>query len=271
MLNKSHTPAETEARLYEGWEASGAFAADPGSNAQPFTIMIPPPNVTGTLHTGHALTFTIQDTLIRWRRMQGRDVLWQPGTDHAGIATQMVVERLLADQGITRQSLGREKFLERVWQWKTESGGSITRQLRRLGASLDWPRERFTMDEGLSVAVREVFVTLYRQGLIYRDNRLVNWDPKFQSAISDLEVENREVRGSLWHITYPIDGEAGITTALHEAADDLSKVTIFVANRFKLDWVRAQYSGRIAALLEKLYGQAVLSLLISYCGSSVLA
>ena len=209
MLNKSHTPAETEARLYEGWEASGAFAADPGSNAQPFTIMIPPPNVTGTLHTGHALTFTIQDTLIRWRRMQGRDVLWQPGTDHAGIATQMVVERLLADQGITRQSLGREKFLERVWQWKTESGGSITRQLRRLGASLDWPRERFTMDEGLSVAVREVFVTLYRQGLIYRDNRLVNWDPKFQSAISDLEVENREVRGSLWHITYPIDGEAG--------------------------------------------------------------
>ncbi len=209
MLNKSLTPEETESRLYQVWENSGAFAADPESNAVPFTIMIPPPNVTGTLHTGHALTFTIQDTLVRWRRMQGRDVLWQPGTDHAGIATQMVVERLLADQGITRQLLGREKFLDAVWQWKTESGGNITRQLRRLGASLDWPRERFTMDEGLSVAVREVFVTLYRQGLIYRDNRLVNWDPKFQSAISDLEVENREIRGSLWHITYPIAGAPG--------------------------------------------------------------
>ena len=209
MLSKSHIPDETESRLYQVWEDSGAFAANPASNAEPFTIMIPPPNVTGTLHTGHALTFTIQDTLVRWRRMQGRDVLWQPGTDHAGIATQMVVERLLADQGITRQSLGREKFLEAVWQWKAESGGNITRQLRRLGASLDWPRERFTMDDGLSVAVREVFVTLYAQGLIYRDNRLVNWDPKFQSAISDLEVENREIRGSLWHIIYPVAGEPG--------------------------------------------------------------
>ena len=209
MLNKTHTPGETETRLYEGWEQSGAFAADPGSSADPFTIMIPPPNVTGSLHMGHALTFTVQDTLIRWRRMQGRDVLWQPGTDHAGIATQMVVERLLAEQGISRQSLGREAFLERVWQWKAESGGTITRQLRRLGASLDWPRERFTMDDGLSAAVREVFVTLFRQGLIYRDKRLVNWDPKFQSAISDLEVENTEVKGSLWHITYPVEGEPG--------------------------------------------------------------
>ena len=155
--------------------------------------MIPPPNVTGSLHMGHALTFTVQDTLIRWRRMQGRDVLWQPGTDHAGIATQMVVERLLAEQGIDRRELGREAFVERVWQWKAESGGTITRQLRRLGASLDWPRERFTMDDGLSAAVREVFVTLYREGLIYRDRRLVNWDPKLQTAISDLEVENQEV------------------------------------------------------------------------------
>jgi valyl-tRNA synthetase len=209
MLDKSHTPDTTEARLYQGWESAGAFACDPASPATPFTIMIPPPNVTGSLHMGHALTFTVQDTLIRWRRMQGRDVLWQPGTDHAGIATQMVVERLLAAQGSSRKALGREAFLERVWQWKAESGGSITRQLRRLGASLDWPRERFTMDEGLSAAVLEVFVTLYRQGLIYRDRRLVNWDPAFQSAISDLEVESREIRGQIWHITYPIEGAPG--------------------------------------------------------------
>jgi valyl-tRNA synthetase len=207
MLDKNFSPAEAEPRLYEGWERSGAFACDPGSAAAPFTIMIPPPNVTGSLHMGHALTFTVQDALVRFRRMQGRDVLWQPGTDHAGIATQMVVERLLAGEGTSRQALGREAFLERVWQWKAESGGTITRQLRRLGASLDWPRERFTMDAGLSVAVRDVFVTLYRQGLIYRDRRLVNWDPKFQSAISDLEVEARETKGHLWHIRYPIADE----------------------------------------------------------------
>ncbi len=208
MLDKTYDPSEIEPRLYEGWERAGAFAADPDSNAEPFTIMIPPPNVTGSLHMGHALTFTVQDTLIRWRRMQGRDVLWQPGTDHAGIATQMVVERLLAEQGVDRRALGREGFVERVWQWKAESGGTITRQLRRLGASLDWPRERFTMDDGLSAAVREVFVTLYREGLIYRDRRLVNWDPRLQTAISDLEVENIEVKGSLWYIRYPIQGEA---------------------------------------------------------------
>ena len=209
MLDKTYSPPEIEPRLYEGWEREGAFACDPNSNAQPFTIMIPPPNVTGSLHMGHALTFTVQDTLIRWRRMQGRDALWQPGSDHAGIATQMVVERLLAEQGVDRRDLGREKFVERVWQWKAESGGTITRQLRRIGASLDWPRERFTMDEGLSAAVRKVFVELYREGLIYRDRRLVNWDPKLQTAISDLEVENLEVRGSLWHLRYPIDGEPG--------------------------------------------------------------
>jgi valyl-tRNA synthetase len=207
MLDKTYNPSEIEPRLYDGWEKAGAFACDPSSDAQPFTIMIPPPNVTGSLHMGHALTFTVQDVLVRWRRMQGRDVLWQPGTDHAGIATQMVVERLLAEQGTSRQALGREAFVERVWQWKHESGGTITRQLRRLGASLDWPRERFTMDGGLSAAVREVFVTLYRQGLIYRDRRLVNWDPQFQSAISDLEVENREVKGHLWYIRYPIAGQ----------------------------------------------------------------
>jgi valyl-tRNA synthetase len=209
MLSKTHAPSESEPRLYEAWEASGAFAADPGATAQPFTIMIPPPNVTGSLHMGHALTFTVQDTLIRWRRMQGRDALWQPGTDHAGIATQMVVERLLAAEGIDRRALGREQFLDRVWRWKAESGGTITRQLRRLGASLDWPRERFTMDDGLSDAVRRVFVNLHAQGLIYRDRRLVNWDPKFQSAISDLEVESKDINGNLWHIRYPVADAPG--------------------------------------------------------------
>ncbi|HWT10257.1 MAG TPA: valine--tRNA ligase, partial [Roseomonas sp.] len=210
MLDKSFDPAAIEQRLYEGWEASGAFSANPASPAKPFTIMIPPPNVTGSLHIGHALDNTLQDVLIRWRRMQGRDALWQPGTDHAGIATQMVVERLLAAQGnADRRTMGRDAFIKRVWEWKAESGGTITRQLRRLGASLDWPRERFTMDEGLSEAVREVFVRLYREGLLYRDRRLVNWDPKFLTAISDLEVESKEVKGHLWHLRYPVEGEPG--------------------------------------------------------------
>jgi valyl-tRNA synthetase len=210
MLDKSFDHKTAETALYNGWEAQGAFGAGKGrANAQPFTIMIPPPNVTGSLHIGHALTMTVQDALIRYRRMQGRDALWQPGTDHAGIATQMVVERLLADQKTDRKSLGRDAFTQRVWQWKAESGGTITRQLRRLGASLDWPRERFTMDDGLSEAVRTVFVQLYRENLIYRAKRLVNWDPKFQSAISDLEVEAREIRGNLWHIRYPVEGEPG--------------------------------------------------------------
>jgi valyl-tRNA synthetase len=207
MLDKSFGHAEAEQRLYQGWEQAGAFAAGgEREGAAPFTIMIPPPNVTGSLHVGHALDHTIQDTLIRWRRMQGRNTLWQPGTDHAGIATQMVVERLLGTEGTTRQALGREAFLQRVWQWRGESGGTITSQLRRLGASLDWPRERFTMDEGLSASVRRVFVALHAEGKIYRDKRLVNWDPKFQSAISDLEVESKEVRGHLWHIAYRIEG-----------------------------------------------------------------
>jgi valyl-tRNA synthetase len=209
MLTKTFDPAAVEPRLYELWEKLGAFAADPASSAQPFVIMIPPPNVTGSLHIGHALTMSVQDMLTRWRRMQGRDALWQPGTDHAGIATQMVVERLLASQGQDRRAMGREAFLKHVWEWKAQSGGSITRQLRRLGASLDWPRERFTMDEGLSRAVLKVFVTLHRQGLLYRDRRLVNWDPVFQTAISDLEVESRELRGSLWHLKYPVEGEPG--------------------------------------------------------------
>ncbi|HEY0423802.1 MAG TPA: valine--tRNA ligase [Rhodopila sp.] len=208
-LDSRFAAGEIEPRLYDGWERAGSFACDPDSNAVPFTVMIPPPNVTGSLHMGHALTFTIQDTLVRWRRMQGRDALWQPGTDHAGIATQMVVERLLAAEGKDRREMGREAFVERVWQWKAESGGTITTQLRRLGASLDWPRERFTMDDGLSAAVKETFVKLHDQGLIYRDRRLVNWDPKLQTAISDLEVENKEVKGSLWYIRYPIEDEPG--------------------------------------------------------------
>jgi valyl-tRNA synthetase len=208
MLDKTFDPASFEGRIYEGWERSGAFAAGT-TGGEPFTIMIPPPNVTGSLHIGHALDNTLQDVLIRWRRMQGRDALWQPGTDHAGIATQMVVERLLASQGQDRRAMGREAFLQHVWEWKAQSGGTITRQLRRLGASLDWKRERFTMDEGLSAAVRETFVSLHRDGLIYRDRRLVNWDPKLQTAISDLEVESREVRGHLWHLRYPVEGEPG--------------------------------------------------------------
>src|SRR6266480_1479889 len=179
------------------------------AGARPFAIVIPPPNVTGSLHMGHALNNTLQDVLARFERMRGRDVLWQPGTDHAGIATQMVVERQLMErQEPPRRVLGREKFLEKVWAWKAEAGGTITQQLRRLGASCDWSRERFTMDEGLSRAVRKVFVELYRAGLIYKDKRLVNWDPKLVTAISDLEVQQVEMKGHLWHIRYPLEGTA---------------------------------------------------------------
>jgi valyl-tRNA synthetase len=209
MLDKTYRPAEVEAKFYAIWEQSGAFACDPNSPAQPFTIVMPPPNVTGSLHIGHALNTTVQDILIRYWRMRGRDALWQPGTDHAGIATQMVVERQLALEQTDRHKLGRAKFIERVWSWKAESGGTITRQLRRLGASCDWARERFTMDEGLSAAVRKVFVALYKEGLIYKDKRLVNWDPKLLTAISDLEVESHETKGSLWHFKYPIEGAEG--------------------------------------------------------------
>ena len=206
MLEKTYNPADIEARHYRKWEEAGSFAARPDSNAQPFTIVIPPPNVTGSLHIGHALNNTLQDVLIRFERMRGRDALWQPGTDHAGIATQMVVERQLDAQGISRHDLGRDAFVRRVWEWKAESGGTIIGQLRRLGASCDWARERFTMDEGLSAAVIKVFVDLFRQGLIYKDKRLVNWDSKLLTAISDLEVETREVKGSLWYLRYPVEG-----------------------------------------------------------------
>ena len=209
MLDKIFHPGEVEARLYAQWEDSGAFRAGAKPGVPGFSIVIPPPNVTGSLHIGHALNNTLQDALARFERMRGKNVLWQPGTDHAGIATQLVVERELAKRQMSRSRMGREKFLEEVWRWKEESGGTIVRQLRRLGASCDWSRERFTMDEGLSRAVMKVFVALHKQGLIYKDKRLVNWDPRLQTAVSDLEVENIEVKGKLWHIKYPILGEAG--------------------------------------------------------------
>lgn len=208
-LEKSYNPAAVEQRRYTEWEQSGVFACNPGANGQPYTIMMPPPNVTGSLHMGHALTFTLQDTLIRYNRRNGRDALWQPGTDHAGIATQMVVERQLSAKGISRQDLGRAAFIDKIWEWKAESGGTIVNQLRRLGASPDWARERFTMDEGLSRAVVKVFVQLYKEGLIYRDTRLVNWDPKLQTAISDLEVVQKDVKGKLHYLRYPVEGQEG--------------------------------------------------------------
>jgi valyl-tRNA synthetase len=213
MLDKTFNPAEVERRRYAAWESSDVFAAGGHANAAPYAIVIPPPNVTGSLHMGHALNNTLQDILIRWRRMKGDDVLWQPGTDHAGIATQMVVERQLAEEKKTRHDLGREGFIARVWTWKEQSGGTITAQLRRLGAACDWSRERFTMDEGLSRAVHKVFVDLHKQGLVYRDKRLVNWDPKLHTAISDLEVEQREVKGKLWHFRYPLEKSGHITVA----------------------------------------------------------
>ena len=212
MLEKTFQPAAIEPRIAAEWNKAQAFKAGRpsqtgGVNGAPYCIVIPPPNVTGSLHMGHALNNTLQDVLIRFERMRGKDVLWQPGTDHAGIATQMVVERELAkNKEPSRRELGREKFLEKVWAWKAESGGQIVNQLKRLGASCDWSRERFTMDEGLSKAVVKVFVELHKKGLIYKDKRLVNWDPKFQTAISDLEVIPTEVKGHLWHFRYPLKG-----------------------------------------------------------------
>jgi valyl-tRNA synthetase len=212
MLSKTFQPAEAEQRIYKEWEESGAFKPSGNMAEDSFCIVIPPPNVTGSLHIGHALNNTLQDILVRFERMRGKDVLWQVGTDHAGIATQMVVERqLMAENRTDRRTMGREAFVKRVWEWKEESGGTITNQLRRLGVSCDWTRERFTMDDGLSDAVRKVFVQLHKEGLIYKDKRLVNWDPKLLTAISDLEVEQREVNGSMWHFKYPIEGEEGRT------------------------------------------------------------
>ena len=204
-LPKTFDPAAIEQRWYDHWESNGLFRPD-RPDEEPWTIVMPPPNVTGSLHIGHALDNTLQDVLTRRERMRGKDALWVVGTDHAGIATQMVVERNLESQGVRRAEIGREAFLEHVWEWKAQSGGAITRQLRRLGASCDWSNERFTMDPGFSKAVIKVFVELYNRKLLYRAKRLVNWDPKFQTAISDLEVENREVQGHMWHFKYPLAG-----------------------------------------------------------------
>ena len=227
-MDKNYDPAAIEQRWYDQWERAGHFKPS-GTGEDPFCIVIPPPNVTGSLHMGHAFNNTVMDLLIRHARMCGRDTLWQVGTDHAGIATQMVVERQLAAEGKSRHDLGREAFLERVWQWKAESGGAITRQLRRLGASCDWSRERFTMDAGLSKAVSEVFVRLHEQGLIYRGKRLVNWDPVLQTAISDLEVVSEEEQGHLWHIRYPLsDGSGHLTVATTRPETLLGDVAVAV-------------------------------------------
>jgi valyl-tRNA synthetase len=211
-MDKTYSPSDIEERIYRHWEQSGLFA--PAGDGPPYCIVIPPPNVTGTLHMGHAFQDTIMDALTRFHRMSGDRALWQPGTDHAGIATQMVVERQLNAEGVRRRDLGREKFTERVWQWKEQSGGTIARQMRRLGASVDWSRDRFTMDPGMSRAVLEAFVRLHEQGLVYRGKRLVNWDPVLKTALSDLEVQSEEENGSLWHIRYPFaDGSGHVTVA----------------------------------------------------------
>ncbi|MCJ9669801.1 MULTISPECIES: valine--tRNA ligase [unclassified Neorhizobium] len=228
MLEKTYDSAEVEPRIAKAWDEADAFRA--GVNAKPgaetFTIVIPPPNVTGSLHMGHALNNTLQDIMIRFERMRGKDVLWQPGMDHAGIATQMVVERQLMERQLPgRREMGREAFVDKIWEWKEESGGLIFNQLKRLGASCDWSRERFTMDEGLSAAVLEVFVTLYKQGLIYKDKRLVNWDPKLLTAISDMEVEQIEINGNLWHLRYPL--EDGVTYQYPVAFDEDGNATEF--------------------------------------------
>ena len=205
LLPKAYEPAEIEQRWYEFWEDRKLFRADDGKTSKEFSIVIPPPNVTGSLHMGHALNNTLQDILIRYYRMNGYNTLWMPGMDHAGIATQNVVERQLAEEGCGREDLGRQQFIERVWKWKAHSGGVIINQLKRLGCSCDWDRERFTMDEGLSQAVREVFVRLYEEGLIYKGDYIVNWCPRCHTALSDLEVEHEEDSGSLWNIRYPVE------------------------------------------------------------------
>src|SRR4030065_86177 len=203
ILDKSYDPQQGEVKCYQIWMEGGYFRADENSERKPYSIVIPPPNVTGVLHIGHALNNTLQDILIRFKRMQSYNVLWMPGTDHAGIATQNVVERQLMEEGLDRHALGRERLIERVWKWKEQSGGTIISQLKKLGASCDWNRERFTMDEGLSEAVKEVFVHLYQEGLIYRSHYIINWCPRCQTALSDLEVEHQEVLGKLYHLKYP--------------------------------------------------------------------
>jgi len=254
-IDKTFDPAAIESRWYAHWESTGQFrpARD---TADPFTIVIPPPNVTGSLHIGHALDNTLQDILIRHARLQGKDALWVVGTDHAGIATQMVVERNLAKEGIARADLGRDAFIDKVWEWKAESGGQITRQLRRLGASCDWANERFTMDEGFSRAVLHVFVALYREGLLYRDKRLVNWDPHFRTAISDLEVETKERNGQFWHLSYPLaDGSGAISVATTRPETMLADMAVAVNpddDRYKAligKQVRLPITGRLIPIV----------------------
>ena len=214
LLNKGYEPQDVESRWYAFWEKEGLFDAHLDPSPKRYSIVIPPPNVTGVLHMGHALNNTLQDILCRYRRQRGDNVLWMPGTDHAGIATQNVVERKLAEDGLDRHQLGREKFIEAVWQWRRKYGNAITNQLKRLGASCDWKRERFTMDEGLSLAVRKVFVQLYDEGLIYRGNYIINWCPRCSTALADLEVEHEETDGNLYHIRYPYrDGDGGVVVA----------------------------------------------------------
>jgi valyl-tRNA synthetase len=213
-LSKAYEPREVEERWYQYWLDAGFFHAEDEGEKPPFAIVIPPPNVTGILHMGHALNNTLQDIIVRFKRMQGFNTLWMPGMDHAGIATQNVVEQELAREGLTRHDLGREKFIERVWEWKAKFGGVIINQLKRLGCSCDWERQRFTMDDGLSRAVREVFVRLYNEDLIYQGDYIVNWCPRCHTALSDLEVEYKEEAGSLWNIRYPLaDGSGEITVA----------------------------------------------------------
>jgi valyl-tRNA synthetase len=227
-LPKTFDPASIEKRWYEHWESNGLFRPE-RNDREPWTIVMPPPNVTGSLHIGHALDNTLQDVLTRRERMRGKDALWVVGTDHAGIATQMVVERKLDAEGLKRAEMGREAFLDRVWEWKAESGGAITRQLRRLGASCDWSHERFTMDEGFSKAVTHVFVELWKRKLLYRDKRLVNWDPKFQTAISDLEVETKDVQGKFWTLSYPLaDGSGAIQVATTRPETMLADMAVAV-------------------------------------------
>src|SRR6476469_1546996 len=227
-LPKTFDPAAIEARWYTHWEKTGAFRPT-RPDAEPFTIVMPPPNVTGSLHIGHALDNTLQDILIRHARLKGKDALWVAGTDHAGIATQMVVEREMALHQQKRTDLSREDFIEKVWAWKAESGGQITRQLRRLGASCDWSNERFTMDEGFSKAVLKVFVELHKRGRIYRDKRLVNWDPRFGTAISDLEVETKDVAGKFWTLRYPLaDGSGHIEVATTRPETMLADMAVAV-------------------------------------------
>jgi valyl-tRNA synthetase len=220
-LNKQYNPKEVEQRMYDFWKRKGLFKAKVDKSKKPYCIVIPPPNITGILHMGHALNNTIQDILIRYKRMQNHEALWMPGTDHAGIATQNVVEKQLAKKKITRQDLGREKFVEKVWEWKKEYGGTIIKQLKKIGASCDWDRERFTMDEGLSSAVVEIFVRLYEKGLIYRGNYIINWCPRCQTALSDEEAPHRDLDGHLYYIKYPLKKE-------NQKSDNRNPITDYI-------------------------------------------